>query len=143
MHVTGISYWAVAVAAVAGFVFSGIWYGVFSKQWLAASGMDEKLAHGGGGNFSAKPFIVTFIAQFVMAWILAGILLHVLRGGIALSLRNALISAVLIWIGFVMTTLVVNHTFQGIKRTQTLIDGGHWLGVLLIQSALLSWLAGA
>ena len=141
MHVTGISYWAVAVAAVAGFVFSGIWYGLFSKQWLAASGMDEKLAKGGGGEFSAKPFIVTFIAQFVMSWMLAGVLLHVLRGGIALNLRNALISAVLIWLGFVMTTLVVNHAFQGVKRIQTLIDGGHWLGVLLIQSALLSWLA--
>jgi hypothetical protein len=36
-----------------------------------------------------------------------------------------------------MTSLIVNHAFQGAKRMLTLIDGGHWLGVLLIQSAVL------
>jgi hypothetical protein len=38
-----------------------------------------------------------------------------------------------------MTSMAVNHAFQGAKRTLTLLDGGHWLGVLLIQGALLGW----
>jgi hypothetical protein len=38
-----------------------------------------------------------------------------------------------------MTSLVVNHAFQGVRRTLTLIDGGHWLGVLLIQGAIIGW----
>lgn len=45
----------------------------------------------------------------------------------------------LIAVGFVLTTLVVNHTFQQARRTLTLIDGGHWLGVLVIQGAVLGW----
>ncbi len=141
MHITGISYWAVAVAAVASFIFSGIWYGLWSKQWMAASGMDEKLARGGNGGFSLAPFVIAFVAQLVMAWILAGVLLHLSRGGIALTLRSGLISGALMWAGFVMTSLVVNHAYQGVRRAQTLIDGGYWLGVLLIQSAVLTLMA--
>ena len=83
------------------------------------------------------PFIITFIAQLVMAWMLAGILLHVTRGGIPLTLRNGLISAALLWVGFVMTSLSASHALQGTRFTATLIDGGHWLCVLLIQSAIL------
>jgi hypothetical protein len=37
----------------------------------------------------------------------------------------------------VITTLAVNHAFQGSKRALTLIDGGHWLGVLLLQGAVI------
>jgi hypothetical protein len=29
--------------------------------------------------------------------------------------------------------------FQGAKGALTVIDGGHWLGVLLIQGAILGW----
>jgi hypothetical protein len=83
------------------------------------------------------PFIIAFAALLVMAWMLAGVFLHLSRGGIALTLRSGLISGALIWAGFVTTSLIVNHAFQGAKRMLTLIDGGHWLGVLLIQSAVL------
>lgn len=133
MHVTGISYTAVLIAAIAGFVFGGIWYGIFSKQWMAAAEIDRKKP----GGLSPVPFVVAFIAEFVMAWMLAGVLLHLARGGIPLTFRTALVSGALIWAGFVMASLVVNHAFQGAKFTLTLIDGGHWLGVLLIQCVVL------
>jgi hypothetical protein len=51
--------------------------------------------------------------------------------------RGGMISALFLWAGFVMTTLVVNHRFQMARPALTLIDGGHWLGVLLIQGAVL------
>jgi hypothetical protein len=140
MHITGTSYWAVAVAAIASFLFGGLWYGIFSKQWMAATGLDDKLAKG-GEKLTARPFIVMFLAQLVMALILSGVFLHLSRGGVALTMRNALLSGALIWAGFVMTTIAANNAFQGVKRSLTLIDSGHWLGVLLIQSAVLSWLA--
>ena len=31
------------------------------------------------------------------------------------------------------------HAFQGARPSLTFIDGGHWLGVLLIQGAILGW----
>lgn len=39
----------------------------------------------------------------------------------------------------VITTMAVNHAFQGQRGALTLTDGGHWLGVLLIQGAILGW----
>ena len=56
-----------------------------------------------------------------------------------MSIRAGIISGFLLWLGFVITTMAVNHTFQGARRSLTLIDGGHWLGVLLIQGAILGW----
>lgn len=141
MHVTGISYVAVFIAAIASFAFGGVWYGLLSKQWMAAAGVGEKFMKGDGAGPSPVPFIIAFVAQFVMAWMLAGVLLHLSRGGVPLTLRSGLISGALIWAGFVMTSLVVNHAFQGAKRMLTLIDGGHWLGVLLIQSTVLVLMA--
>jgi hypothetical protein len=35
--------------------------------------------------------------------------------------------------------MVVNYAFHGARHTLTLIDGGHWLGVLLIQGAILGF----
>jgi hypothetical protein len=68
-----------------------------------------------------------------MAWMLAGVLLHLGQGGLPMSLKNGLISAAFIWVGFVITTMVVNYAFHGARHALTLIDGGHWLGVLLLQ----------
>jgi hypothetical protein len=137
MHVSGANYWAVAAAAIGSFVFGGIWYGLLSRQWMDAARVDEAFVRGSGNGPSPVPFIIAFAAQLFMAWMLAGVLLHLARGGLPMNLRNGLISGALMWAGFVMTSLVVNHAFQGAKAKLTLIDGGHWLGVLLIQGAIL------
>jgi hypothetical protein len=135
MHVTGISYSAVLIAAVASFIFGGIWYGIFAKQRLRAANGGEATARAGG--LTPMQFVVTFAAQLVMAWMFAGILLHVTRSGVPLTMRNALISAILIWVGFVITSLAASNALQGTRFSVTLIDGGHWLGVLLIQGAVM------
>lgn len=137
-----LNYLAIVLAAVASFAFGAAWYGALAKPWLAARG-----AAPGGGTAPTPQlgplpisYVVAFVAELVMAWMLAGVLLHLDRGGLPTGWRNGLISAAFLWLGFVATTLVVNHAFQGAKRTLTLIDGGHWLGVMLIQGAILgSW----
>jgi hypothetical protein len=70
---------------------------------------------------------------------LSGVLVHLALGGMAISVRSGAIAGFLLWLGFVITTMAVNHAFQGERRALTLIDGGHWLGVLLIQGAILGW----
>ena len=71
-----------------------------------------------------------------MAVMLSGVLVHVTRSGIPLTLRSGLFSAAMIWIGFVMTTLAASNALHGAPFSRTLIDGGYWLGTLLIQSAV-------
>lgn len=137
---SGLNLWAILGAAAASFIFGGVWYGMLSRQWMEAAGLTEAQIKGPSGP-SPWPFIITFIAQVVMAWMLAGIILHMSRAGLSANLRNGLISAFFIWLGFIATTLVVNHQFQMQKPSLTLIDGGHWLGVMLIQGAILGLFA--
>ena len=134
-----LNYLAVTVAAVASFAFGALWYGALSEAWTRARGLSQEdisKARTAKGRLPVA-YIVAFVAEFIMAWMLAGVLLHLEHGGLAVGVRNGLISAAFLWFGFVATTLAVNHVFQGAKPSLTLIDGGHWLGVLLIQGAIL------
>ncbi|HJZ31776.1 MAG TPA: DUF1761 domain-containing protein [Hyphomicrobiaceae bacterium] len=133
-----LNYLAVVLAAIASFAFGAAWYGALAKPWLAARGLAPTAAPPPAAvGLLPISYVVAFIAELIMAWMLAGVLLHLARGGLSPSLRTGAISAAFLWFGLVATTLVVNHTFQGAKKTLTLIDGGHWLGVLLIQGAIL------
>jgi hypothetical protein len=118
-------------------VFGGIWYSVLSRAWMEAVGMPpERMQQDRGGP---ALYVLAFVAQLVMAWMLAGILLHLSLGGLAAGIRTGAISAIFLWLGFVMPTMIVNYAFHGAKRALTVIDGGHWLGVLLIQGIIIGW----
>lgn len=136
MAFAGLNYTAVLLAAIASFIFGGIWYGFFAEQWMAAANVRPKALR--EGRAAATPYVVAFVAQLVMAYVLAGMIGHLGQGQV--TLRNGLIAGAFIWGGFVFTALLVNHAFQGARRTLTLIDGGHWLGVLLIQGAIIGWM---
>ena len=140
MDFSGVHYVAVMLAAAASFIFGGIWYGIFSKQWMAAAGMKMADLKPKDGPVLA-PYISAFFAELIMAFALAALIVNLVPG--MASLSSGLIVAVLVWAGFVASSLVVNHAFQGANRMLTLIDGGHWLGVLLIQGAVLGWMGAA
>jgi hypothetical protein len=137
MSFAGINTFAVVLAAVGSFLFGGMWYGIFAEQWLAAANLRQDEIRHGGWQTNAVPFIIAFVALLIMAYVLAGTIGHLGPGQV--TVRNGVISGAFIWAGFVMTSLVVNHAFQGVRRALTLIDGGHWLGVLLIQGAIIGW----
>lgn len=141
MSLGNLNYWPVLVAALASFVFGAVWYGALGRQWMAARDMSAADMAKARAEMGAvpMPYVIALLALFVMAWMFAGVLLHLARGGVAPSIRTGLISGFLLWLGFVITTMAVNHAFQGARRALTLIDGGHWLGVLLLQGAVLGW----
>jgi len=132
MAFSGLNYWAVVAAAVAGFLFGGVWYGVLANPWMAAIGKTQVELKQTG---MLRPMLISAVALLAMAWVLAGIMGHLGPGQV--TLRNGLISGAFCWFGFVATTIVTNHAYQGAKRELTLIDAGHWLGVLLIQGAVI------
>jgi Protein of unknown function (DUF1761) len=80
-------------------------------------------------------FIVSIVALAVMAWVLAGGVAHLGPGQV--TLRNGIVSALFMWLGFVITTMAVNNAFSQRKASLTIIDGIHWLGVLVIQGAII------
>ncbi|MBB4304848.1 hypothetical protein GGD81_003913 [Rhodobium orientis] len=139
MIFAGINYLAVLAAAITGFVVGAVWYGILGRQWMAAAEIDPARLKGeGGGNPQKGPMLVGAAANLIMAFMLAGVIGHL--GQDTVTVRNGVISAAFIWAGFVVTTLAVNYAFQGKKVLLTVIDGGHWLLVLLIQGALIGYL---
>ncbi|MGL4727490.1 MAG: DUF1761 domain-containing protein, partial [Bosea sp. (in: a-proteobacteria)] len=74
----------------------------------------------------------------IIAFVFAMLISHL--GGARMSIVMGMMSGALLWLGFVATTLVTNHSFQNAKPSLSVIDGGHWLGVLVIQGAVLALL---
>ena len=132
MSFAGVNYLAVVIATLAGFGLGAVWYMILSRPWLHAVGKTEAELKK-EGPAQALPFVIALVALFVMALMLAGIMGHV--GDI--SIRGGAISGFFVWLGFVITTMGVNHAFSGAPTKLTLIDGGYWLAVLLIQGAVI------
>lgn len=133
MAFSGINYIAVIIATLAGFGLGAVWYMVLGRAWMRALGKTEDEISRDQGAAKALPFIIALVALFVMALMLAGLMGHL--GDV--SVRGGVISGFFVWIGFVITTMGVNHAFNGASPKLTLIDGGHWLAVLLIMGAVI------
>lgn len=135
MDITAINVVAVAAAAVASFAFGAAWYMTLSGPWMAAVGKTEDDLK---RQSSPLPYILAMLCQLVMAAALAWL-------GTALGrmdLTGMVTLAAVLWLGFVLTTQAVNHGFQGAPRMLTLIDGGHWLGVMAVQAVVLALVTG-
>ena len=133
MTFAGMNYLAIVIAAVAAWLAGAGWYMALGRTWTAALGTREKMTPAGQRPAAFLPYVYAFIAELLMAWILAGLLGHI---G-ALTVRGGIISAAFCWLGFVMTTMAVNNIFAGRDARLLLIDGGHWLLVLVLMGAII------
>lgn len=131
---------AVLAAAVSAFIFGAAWYSALSTSWLAAQGRSVADLMAADGKFKPPivPMIISFIALVVMAVVLGWMMSGGTTGGG--GIKRGIATGALMWLGFVITTLVVSHAYQGAKKQLTLIDGGHWLGALMIEGAVLGLL---
>lgn len=140
MTFAGVNYFAVLIAAVAAWFAGAVWYMTLAKPWVSALGrtMEQfkaEQAENAGKPRAMVPFVLSFVAELVMAWVLAGTLGHLGPGQV--TLRNGIVTALFLWLGFVITTMAVNNAFSGRKPLLTVIDGGHWLVVLLLMGAII------
>lgn len=133
MTFADVSYPSILVAAVAGFAWGAVWYMGLSKPWLKAARLDPSSI-----KPSPVPFVISFIALLVMGWVIAG---TVGNFG-AVGVWPGMVTGFLLWLGFIATTLTVNHRYQNYGWDLTFIDAGHWLGVAIIMGAIIGWWAG-
>jgi hypothetical protein len=124
-----VNWLAVVLATVASFAFGAVWYMGLSKQWLAALGKTRNEL-----NVGYTPFIWSVVVELIMAYFLA-LLTPALLGDITVA-GGAIVGAHM-WLGFVITSLIMNHRYEGLKWSLTVIDGLHLLGVLLIQGVVI------
>lgn len=90
----------------------------------------------GAGRPSVGLVVVAVLAESWLASILAGALI-LAPAGAAPPWIMALASAVVVWIGFVLPTLVVTQGVARVPPGRNLLDAGHWLAVMLAQAAVL------
>jgi len=128
MSLVAVNTLAVLLAAIASFAVGALWYGVLGKPWMRAARLTPDMT-------KPRPslFVITFLCELVMALILALLIGHFE----AATFGDVLAAAFFLWLGFVATTIVVNTRYQGFGWDLPLIDGGHWLLVLLVQAAVL------
>src|SRR5712672_536976 len=135
-----VNYLSVLIAAVAAWLFGGVYYTALGKYWMAAQGktMEQCQAEYAGKSGAAKaaPFILVFVGELIMAWAMYGILFHM---GM-FTLRAGAISGAALWLGFVLTTITANSAFAGKKPMLIVIDSAAWLGAMVIIGAIVGWM---
>jgi Protein of unknown function (DUF1761) len=140
MRAHSVNYLSVLLAAVAAWIFGGVYYTSLSKYWLAAQGktLEQCQAEQASksGVAKAAPFILVFVGELIMAWAMYGVLFHM---GM-FTLRAGAISGAALWLGFVLTTITGNYAFSGKKPMLIVIDSAAWLGAMIIIGAIVGWM---
>ncbi|HWL04839.1 MAG TPA: DUF1761 domain-containing protein [Xanthobacteraceae bacterium] len=134
MQFAGLNFLAIFLAAVAGWLIGTIYYMIFSKPWVEAQGdtmaaFRKRHAAKVAAGTDRIPFVLSFLCQLVMAWVLAAVIGHLGPGQV--TARNGIITALVLFAGFVFTTMLVNNAFASRRAMLTLIDGGHWLAIMV------------
>lgn len=120
-----LNWLGVVLAALAGFVVGGIWYGpVMGKKWMGAVGLTEdqikqgdmKLIYGGA-----------FLFSLLASWALAHTFGSYADFGADLSVRAKVMTAFGVALGFIVPAIGTNYLFSQKSKTLFFIDAGYWL----------------
>ena len=112
---------AILVAAAAGFLIGGIWYGpLFGKAWMQARGLTEEELSGGN---MLKIYGLTFAFSVLSAVFLGHLLAHF--GD--MSARSTMMISVGIALGFIVPAIGTNYLFGRASGKLFAIDAGYWI----------------
>lgn len=123
MQFADMNYLAILVAAIVAFVIGAIFYSALSKPWMKAAKIDPA----GPKPVLAGLLATSFILELVLAFVTAGIIGHLGQ----VTVVNGVISALFIWAGIIITTMTINNRYQGFGWDLVVIDGLHWLLVMV------------
>ncbi|WP_193337791.1 DUF1761 domain-containing protein [Devosia beringensis] len=125
-----VNWLAVVLATVVAWAFGAAWYMALAKPWLASIGKTADQID----RSDYTPYLWSVLCIFIMAYFLA-VLTPALTG--ATTVANGLLVGAQMWLGFIITAMVLNHRYQGAPWSRTLIDGGYLLGVLLLAGVVI------
>ncbi len=134
-YLGGVNVLAVFVCALLSMVIGFIWYGpLFSKPWGSLTGWtSEKVA-----ALPKSKMTVSYVLAFVAAFIVATVLGVTLRAVNAQSVGDAVVAAVVLWVGFTGATIGVNMIFERRPLSLFGIEAGYHLVALIVYAIVLS-----
>ena len=130
-----VNYWAVIAATLSTVVVGTVWYTpkVFGNRWMELTRVDPKSPD----VPTVWPFVVAIVGGFVTAWVLAGatyISWEFYEGTFFLA---AIVTAVLLWIGFTVARIAMHDAFEGRPAALTTINLGHELVTILVIAVII------
>ena len=128
------NYLAIAVAAIACFVFEAGWYTIFFQPWLYGIGRSREWLESSGAN-PAFQFSVALAAEALIAFGISCLTQHT---GEQTASRGMMVAAML-WFCFVLPVLCIEYVFE--VRTWSLL--GINAGFLLLGMILMGAIVGA
>lgn len=131
-----INWLAVLLADVSSMVVGAIWYAkpVFGKRWMRLSGLTDESMR---ATNPALPLIITFVVSFLTAAVLAGsaaIAQHFYQGNFLL---NAVLTAVILWIGFTAARMITHDLFDRRSSSLTVLNLAHELVTVVIMGLII------
>jgi hypothetical protein len=126
-----LNWLAVLLAGLAYFVLGAIWYSnlLFGRQYRAAIGAGEE---------PATPPVVSLIVNLV-GWLVAALAMGLIATAIgADGFADGAVLGLVVWLGFVLTTQVVNDFYQGINADLAKINGPYNLLGFVIMGVILA-----
>ncbi|MCT8268596.1 DUF1761 domain-containing protein [Afifella sp. JA880] len=129
MQFGSMNYWAIPLAGVFGFHAHLLWLRILPAPKDVSDDVRRSLAV---GAHAVMRQILVFILILVMAYVLAGAIGHLGPG--QATTRNGVISAAILWAGFVATTSGVNGILAGQPARQVFMTIGRWFFVLVVES---------
>lgn len=112
---------AVIVAAAVGFAIGALWYGVFSKPWVAASGVPTD----DNGAPRNSNILATYAGAFLCILLVAGMMRHTFGMAAIDSLDKGVIGGLGIGLFFIAPWITLNVLFAQRPKALALIDGGY------------------
>lgn len=136
MDYLNVNWLAILLAMIASMALGAAWYMILSRQWIAATGKTtQEIMAGSGGQ--ATPFIWGAAMQLVMAYFLA-LLTPAIMGEVTVA--STVTVGLHVWVGFMLTSMILNHRYQGARWSLAVIDGGYLLGVMVVQGVVIGLL---
>ena len=112
---------AIILAALAGFLVGGIWYGpVMGKRWMAAAGLTEQDIRSGN---RIRTFGVTLLLSLLSATFLS----HMFYQLGSPPFHVVMMISIGIAFGFILPAMATNNIFAKRKPALFFIDAGYWL----------------
>jgi len=137
MIYTDVNFLAVLVAAIVSMGIGMLWYGqLFGKEWALLMGFDtsdpkvkDQMQQG-----MKSAMVGTFISFLIMGSMLS----YYINVTGADSVSKGLNAGFVAWLGFVLTTIVINGLWASNKPKLIAINAGHLLAVMLVTGAILA-----
>lgn len=114
-----ITYKAIILAAIGGFIVSSIWYILFGNVWMEARG---------AGTVAGEPSpIETALVELTRNLLLSGVLAYLIVRLKITTGPQALRLSLLLWLGFPLILLSGSVFHEGVPWVVAAIHGGDWL----------------